>query len=86
MYEVKLSKTAFQDLEKLPKHIQKLIIEKLDILAQNPNLLKNNIKSLKGKYKGLKRLRIGKYRVIFEERENELVILIIRIAHRGEIY
>ncbi len=86
MYEVKLSKTAFKDLEKLPKHIQKLIIEKLDILSQNPNLLKNNIKSLKGKYKGLKRLRVGKYRVIFEERENELVILIIRIAHRGEIY
>ncbi len=86
MYKVELTKTAFKDLQKLPKHIQKIIIDKLDILSQNPNLLKNNIKTLKGKYKGLKRLRVGKYRIIFEEREKELVILIIRIAHRGEIY
>ena len=86
MYKVELTKTAFKDLQKLPKHIQKIIIDKLDILSQNPDLLKNNIKTLKGKYKGLKRLRVGKYRIIFEERETELVILIIRIAHRGEIY
>ncbi len=86
MYRVELTKTAFRDLNKLPKHVQSLIIEKLDILAQNPQLLKNNIKPLKGKYKGLKRLRVGKYRVIFEERKNELIILIIRIAHRGEIF
>ncbi len=86
MYKVELTKTAFKDLQKLPKHIQKIIIDKLDILSQNPNLLKNNIKTLKGKYKGLKRLRVGKYRIIFEEREKELVILIIRIAHRREFY
>ena len=86
MYKIELSKTASKDLESLPKHIQKIIIEKLNILSQNPKLLKNNIKTLKGKYKGLKRLRVGKYRIIFEEREKELIILIIRIAHRGEIY
>ena len=86
MYKLVFENEARKDFLKLPKHIQKVIREKLLILSQNPNLLKNNIKSLKGKYKGLKRLRVGKYRVIFEERENELVILIIRIAHRGEIY
>jgi mRNA interferase RelE/StbE len=86
MYKIEFSKTAFKDLSKLPKHIQGLIIEKLDILAQNPALLKNNIKTLKGKYKGLKRLRVGKYRIIFEEKENELIILIVRVAHRGELY
>ncbi len=86
MYKVELTKTAFKDLQKLPKHVQKIIIDKLDILSQNPNLLKNNVKTLKGKYKGLKRLRVGKYGIIFEEREKELIILIIRIAHRGEIY
>ncbi|WP_099458600.1 type II toxin-antitoxin system RelE family toxin [Persephonella hydrogeniphila] len=49
MYEIEFTKTAFKELEKLPKHIQKLIVDKLDILAQNPSLLKNNIKTLKGK-------------------------------------
>jgi len=86
MYKIEFTKTVLKELEKLPRHVQKLIVDKLDILAQNPSLLKNNIKTLKRKYKGLKRLRVGKYRVIFEERENELIILIIRIAHRGEIY
>ena len=86
MYKIILSKTALKNLERIPKHIQEIIFKKLDILAENPNLLKNNIKDLKGKYKGLKRLRVGKYRVIFKEKEEELVILIVRIARRGEIY
>jgi len=40
-------------------------MEKLLILSQNPEALKNNIKPLKGEYKGLKRLRVGRYRIIF---------------------
>ncbi len=86
MYKLVFEDEARSDFLSLPKPVQKVIREKLKILAQNPSLLKNNIKTLKGKYKGLKRLRVGKYRVIFEERENELIILIVRIAHRGEIY
>ncbi len=86
MYKLFFEKEAKKDFEKLPKPAQKIIREKLKILSQNPQLLGNNIKPLKGKYKGLKRLRVGKYRVVFEERENKLIILIIRIAHRGEIY
>jgi mRNA interferase RelE/StbE len=85
-YKLLFEEEAKKDFQKLPKHIQVLIREKLLILAQNPNLLKNNIKSLKGKYKGLKRLRVGKYRVIFQQKDKELIILIIRIAHRGEVY
>jgi len=86
MYKLYFEKEAKREFSKLPKHIQKIVKEKLDILSQNPKLLKNNIKTLKGEYKGLKRLRVGKYRIIFEEREKELIILIIRIAHRGEVY
>ncbi len=86
MYKLVFEDDARKDFLRLPKPVQKVIREKLKLLAQNPSLLKNNIKTLKGKYKGLKRLRVGKYRVIFEERENELIILIIRIARRGEVY
>ena len=86
MYEIKFTKTALKELNSLNKPIQELIIKKLEILSQNPNLLKNNIKVLKGKYKGLKRLRVGKYRVIFDQKDDELIILIIRVASRGEIY
>ncbi|WP_029520938.1 type II toxin-antitoxin system RelE/ParE family toxin [Persephonella sp. IF05-L8] len=86
MYEIKFTKTALRELNSLNKPIQELIIRKLEILSQNPDLMKNNIKVLKGKYKGLKRLRVGKYRVIFDQKDDELIILIIRVASRGEIY
>lgn len=86
MYKLLFHKEAKRELSRLPKHIQKIIKDKLFLLSQNPEILKNNIKTLKGKYKGLKRLRVGNYRIIFEEKEKELVILIIRIAHRGEVY
>jgi mRNA-degrading endonuclease RelE of RelBE toxin-antitoxin system len=38
MYQIEFTKSALRDLEKLSRHIQSLIIEKLDILAQNPDL------------------------------------------------
>lgn len=65
---------------------QKIIKAKLLILAENPGALKNNIKRLAGSAEDLYRLRVGDYRVIFKKEERQLVILIIRIGHRKEIY
>jgi len=86
MYKVKFTKEAFKELKSLDKPVQKLIIEKIEILSKNPEILKNNIKNLTGKYKGLKRLRVGKYRVIFHQKKQEMIIIIIRVAKRGEAY
>ena len=86
MYKLIFEEEAAKEFSKLPKNIQRIIREKLIILSQNPNLLKNNIKTLKGKYEGLKRLRVGKYRVIFDQKDEELIILKIRVSSRGEIY
>ena len=50
-------------------------------------LLKNgNIKSLKGSLEGCYRLRLRTYRVIYEKRENELIILVLRVGSRGDVY
>ena len=50
-------------------------------------LLKNgNIKRLKGSLEGCYRLRLRTYRVIYEKRENELIILVLRVGSRGDIY
>ena len=86
MYKLVFEEEAVKEFSKLPKNIQRIIREKLIILSKNPDLMKNNIKVLKGKYKSLKRLRVGKYRVIFDQKDDELIILIIRVASRGEIY
>ena len=84
--KIKFLSSAKKELSKLDKNSQILIKEKLLILAENEEKLLNNIKPLKGKYKGKFRLRVGNYRVIYEKRKAEYIILIIRIAHRKEVY
>ena len=86
MYSIEFLKEAVEELKRLDQVWQKRIINKLKILATNPNRLANNIKPLKGKYHDYFRLRIGDYRVIYSREETQLVILIIRIGHRKEIY
>jgi len=84
--KLKFLSSAKKELSKLDKNSQILIKEKLLILAENEHILSNNIKQLKGKYKGKYRLRVGNYRIIYEKREKEFIILIVRIAHRKESY
>ncbi len=86
MYEIEFLKEAYEEFKRLDRPVQELIKKKLEILAQNPEALKNNIKPLKGKYSRLYRLRVGNYRVIYRIYQEKLLILIVRIGHRKEIY
>jgi len=47
---------------------------------------KPDVKSLSGKYNGLLRLRVGDYRVIFQVRGDEFVLLVVQIIKRGDAY
>lgn len=42
--------------------------------------------ALKGGFEGLLRLRVGHYRVVDEWHRSELVILVVRVGHRREVY
>ena len=74
------------ELRKIDRARQRIIKAKLLILAKNPAALKNNIRRLSGPEEALYRLRIGAYRVIFKKDEAHLVILVVRVGHRREIY
>jgi mRNA interferase RelE/StbE len=83
VYTLKFLSRAIQDLKKIDLPFQAIIKEKLLILAENPDILENKVVRLSGTNEAYYRLRAGNYRVIYEKREKELVILIIRIGHRG---
>jgi len=86
VYTLKFLGKALQDLKRIDLPFQNIIKEKLLILAENPAILKNNIKKLSGTKEDYYRLRVGNYRIIYEKRDKEFVILIVRIGHRREIY
>lgn len=57
-----------------------------EITGDIGNIARYDIKNLKGELKGLKRLRIGKYRIVFREDAGRLVLYLIDADSRGDIY
>ncbi|WP_310440641.1 type II toxin-antitoxin system RelE/ParE family toxin [Sulfuricurvum sp.] len=86
MYAIEFLPSAKKELSQLDRVIQKQLKEKIILLATDPDRLKNNIKALKGEYSGKFRLRVRDYRVIFRITEEKILITIIRIGHRKEVY
>jgi mRNA interferase RelE/StbE len=86
MYAIEFLPTAKKELSSLDFGIQKQLKEKIILLATDPSQLKNNIKALKGEYTGKFRLRVRDYRIIFRIEEEKVLIMIVRIGHRKEVY
>ena len=86
MSTVEFIKEAVEELSRIDPVWQKRILNKIKILSADPKNLANNIKKLKGKYRDYYRLRVGDYRVIYSRENDRLIIIIIRIGHRKEIY
>jgi len=86
VYQLVFLEKARDELKKIDRASQKIIKAKLMILARNPAALKNNIKRLSGPEESLYRLCVGAYRVIFKKDKARLIILVVRVGHRREVY
>ncbi len=84
MYRLKIKESALRDLRKLPYKIRCQIDGRLKKLEEDPERSDLDTKRLKGH--DLYRLRSGDYRVIYQKRPEELVILVVAVAHRREVY
>jgi mRNA interferase RelE/StbE len=84
-YAVFFEDRAKKELAKIDKPFQRLIVNKINQLAEDFDSLKGNLKRLQGKYIYC-RLRVGNYRVIFHKDDVKIIIIIIRIGHRKDIY
>lgn len=82
-YEVVLKPSAAKVLRKLPKPIQKRIGKRIDELAGNPR--PPDAKALAGA-EGFLRVRAGEYRIVYTVKDRELIVLVIRVGHRREIF
>lgn len=73
----------FKDLKKIEKYELKKISIKIDRLAKNPR--PKNAKKLINQ-KNLFRVRSGDYRIIYQIKDSVLLILVVKIGHRKDIY
>lgn len=87
MYQVIIPKVVFKEIEILQKNDQKLIIDKIKDLENGyfsgDKVLQGKHK---GKHKGKYRKRAGNYRIVYIKENDILLITLVRIAHRKEVY
>jgi len=87
--KIEYSEIAIKDLLDFNKAERKLIVKKIEYLAENFEILKKTkkITELKGKHKNKYRFVVArKIRVIFQLKNNKLIILILRVGKRKDIY
>lgn len=80
--KIAFSKQAVKTLSKLPANESARIRSKLRQYADDPASQANNVKRLQGQ--DAYRLRVGGWRVIFDE--NDVVIDVIKVGARGDVY
>lgn len=83
MRRIEYSREALRTLRRIDRATGERIVHKIEQLATRPESLANNVRALKGP-NGLKRLRVGDWRVIFTE--TLVVVAVERIAPRGSAY
>ncbi|KAF0142635.1 MAG: cytotoxic translational repressor of toxin-antitoxin stability system [Stygiobacter sp.] len=82
MYKIQILKSADKTLRNVAKKERVKIVEQISQLAENPRPF--GCKKLRGTE--FYRIRIGDYRVIYKIEDEVLLILVIRIGHRKDIY
>jgi len=82
-YAIHLKPAGRRDLKKIPKRDLKHIASKIDALAENPR--PRGVKVLEANEK-LMRIRSGDYRIIYQIQDKHLVVLVIRVGHRRDVY
>lgn len=82
-YAVVLKPAAVRDLRKLPEDVRRRVAGRIDALSGDPR--PSGAETLQGE-RNLYRIRVGDYRVIYQVENKELVVLVVHIGHRREVY
>lgn len=82
-YRIELAPAAARQLRQLPKAAQRRVATKIDLLKENPR--PPGVETLSGNT-GFYRIRVGDYRVIYTARDDVLLVLVLRVGHRRDVY
>jgi mRNA interferase RelE/StbE len=82
-YTVLVDGRAAKEIAELERDIQRRIVTKIESLATNPR--PNGVDKLKSN-DDLYRVRVSDYRIIYQIGDRELIVLVVRVGHRREVY
>lgn len=84
MFTIRYSKQAVKTLLKMPEVVAQRIHAELEKIAKEPSRYKGDWKRLKGS--PFWRLRVGNWRVICDVVKKELIVYVLKIGSRGDVY
>lgn len=82
-YRVELTPAARRDLRSLPREVLRRIDPQISALAEEPR--PPGARKLAGA-EHLYRVRVGAYRIVYEVQDAVVVVTIVRVAHRRDVY
>jgi len=85
-YKVIISKSAEKSLSKMDSYTKRVIVSWLEEKLEQCNDPRQYGKSLTGDLSGKWRYRVGDYRIIAEIQDEKILILVLAIGHRREVY
>ncbi len=82
-YTIEFAPPAVREFKKLTGDVQHAIRERIDALAEHPR--PRGVEKLSGE-DDLYRIREGEYRIIYQIQDRQLLILVVHIGHRRDVY
>ena len=85
-WTIEYDRRVLKDMKKLDMSVQRQILDYFDECIAPSRNPRRFAKSLKSRFSGLWRYRIGDYRAICRIEDQKLVVLVVRIGHRSGVY
>ena len=82
-YNVELTRTAEKQLRRIAKRDRNRMVEAIRGLADSPR--PHGARKLQG-YDDVYRIRVGRYRVVYEVFDDRVIVIVLKVGHRKDIY
>lgn len=83
-YEVRLSNRAQRDLDRVDRPTQKRVVERMELLADDP--YNPRVSGWLEGHPGLRKSRLGGWRIIYQTLDDKRVVIVAMLERRGQVY
>ncbi len=81
-FEIRFKKSVTKDLRRIPNKDVKRLLKRIDTLAENPRPGGCEKLTAQERY----RIRQGIYRIIYEIKDQQLIVVVVKVSHRSDFY